>query len=67
MILINDLGYFWGGVPLEEADQKNMKRLMDTYLMMEVRTREERKIIFDNFWKFLASLLSILLLMTCSL
>lgn len=36
MIFINDLGYFTGGAPLEEAEQKYLKFLIDTRLLMEV-------------------------------
>lgn len=64
MSFINNLDYLRGYVPVEEDNWKRLKCLIDTDLLMEAHTREKSKIIFDNFWKFLASLLSILLLMT---
>lgn len=60
MNFINDLGYFGGGVPSEEADQKHLKCLIDTQLLVEAYTWEERKIIFG---KFVAYLISIFLLL----
>lgn len=65
MSFINDMGYLRSFVPQDEADQKRLKRFIDTQLLMEAHSRDERKVIFVKFLKLLVSLSSICLLMTC--
>lgn len=45
---VKDLGYLGGSIPQDEVDKKCLKCLIDTRLVMEVRTMEERKIIFGK-------------------
>lgn len=46
MSFIRDLGYLRGVIPQDEADWKCMKRLINTRLLVEVGSQEDRKIMF---------------------
>lgn len=61
---IKDPSYPGGVTPQDEATQKRLKHLIDTHLLMDTRTREEKKIIFGKFWKLFPFLLSTFLIMT---
>lgn len=44
-----DLGYFRGGTPTEETDQKCLQRIINVQLLMETRSSEERKVFLVSF------------------
>lgn len=46
---------YQGVTPSDEASHKDLKRLVDTHLLVDVRSSEERKISFGKSWKLLAS------------
>lgn len=56
MSFTNDLGYFEGETPMDDADRKCLQRLINFELLMESRSREERKVIFGRFRKILSFL-----------
>lgn len=46
MIFIKDMGYHMGIIYRDEAFWKRSKCLIDTLLLMDARTKEDREIIF---------------------
>lgn len=43
---IKELGYPGCVIPQDEVSQKCLKRLIETHLLMDAHTKEERKVIF---------------------
>lgn len=54
MSYVKDLGYTGGNTPQDETILKHYKCLIDTRLVMDVFTREEKNIIFGKSQKPLA-------------
>lgn len=46
---VNNLSYLGGGVPLAEVHRKCLKRLIGVALLIEARSREDRRIAFGMF------------------
>lgn len=44
--LVKDMGYLTNGIPQDEASQKCLKCLINTRLLTDACTKEERKTIF---------------------
>lgn len=44
-VVSEDLGYLRDNIPQDEENRKCLKCLIDTYLLVDARTKEERNII----------------------
>ena len=64
MSFINDLGYLGSGIPSDKAGQKRLQCLINVQSLMETCFREERKVIFGNFFRSFLLLLSLIFLLT---